>query len=323
MNLDAIFGPRTRVNVFANKRNDSPCCIAMVADGARPADGMTLVFDEGDLIHAELKPGDRVQLGFGYAEAGMYFTCDVTVREVDSSRVHVSAPGLPYKWPRRTHGRAPADWPCTIAIGIGAPASGTTINVAASGALLSVDATPALAGLAVGASVDLVLSPPDRPPLECTARIVRVSGHGSELGRQVVALRFVDLPEPDEMRLQLLVLRATARRYLRCRIAVPCQLQLQLQLQEDASRVEGVSENMSGNGLLLIVSSPPRGLERWQRGALSIRLTSETVVVKVVEVIRIEMRGDDSAVLALKYVQIDRDQRHAIVEFVFEKVRDV
>ena len=318
MNLDEIFGPRTRVNVFTNKRIDSPSCIAMIAEGSRPADGMTLVFDEGDLIYAELKPGDCVQVGFGVAEAGMYFTSDVTVREVDSFRVHVSAPGIPYKWPRRTHGRAPADWPCSLIVADAPPASGTTINVAASGALLAVDETPALAGLAVGANVGVVLSPPDRSPLQCTATIVRVSGHASELGRLLVALRFVDLPEPDEMRLQLLVLRATARRYLRCRVAVPCQLQLQ-----DASCIEGVSENMSGNGVLLIVSSPPIGLERGQRGALSIRLTSGTVVVKLVEVIRIEVRADDSVALALKYVQIDRDQRHAIVEFVFEKVRDV
>lgn len=322
MKLDEIFGARTRVNVFANKRNDSPSCIAMIAEGPRPADGMTLVFDEGDLIYAELKPGDRVQIGFGHAEAGMYFTSDVTVREVAASRVHVSTPGMPYKWPRRAHGRAPADWPCTLTAGTAAPASGTTINVAASGVLLTVEETPALAELAVGASVALVLLPPDRPPLECTARIVRVSGHGKELGRLIVALRFLDLPEADEMKLQLLVLRATARRYLRCRVAVPCQFHI-----EDGSLahacVEGVTENLSGNGVLLIVPSPPPGLERGQLGALSICLSSETVVVKVVEVIRTEVRADNSLAMALKYVQIDRDQRHAIVEFVFERVRDV
>jgi c-di-GMP-binding flagellar brake protein YcgR len=233
----------------------------------------------------------------------------------------VSPPGVPYKWPRRAHGRAPADWPCSIALGDADPTLGTTVNVAASGALLTVDDTPSLAGLAAGVSVRLVLSPPDRAPLECTARVVRTTPHTAAVGKMIVAVRFLDLPEAEEMKLHLLVLRATARRYLRCRVTVPCKLEL-----ASGMRVEGVSENLSGNGLLLIVPWPPPGLQQGLQGALgalAIRLGTSTVEVKLVEVIRIEERQDHSIAMALKYVEIDRDQRHAVVEYVFERVRDV
>lgn len=308
MDLEEIFQPRARVNVFTNRRVCTPSCNALVEEGCT-AEGLTLRFDADDLAATKLVVGDVVQIGFGNVERGMYFTSETTVISVDGTRVRVRCPDVPQKQPRRAHCRAPIEWGVVVDGGV----SGTTSNISASGALIVLDDIGHR--LAVRQRVALVVVPPDRPPLQCTAEIVRE--HRDAAGRTRVGVRFVDLAEADEMKLQLLVLRATARRYLRARVDAPGML-----VREDGRTLEGVSENLSGNGVLLGIPPASAPVKVGDRGSLVLRLAGTTIGVDLVEVIRLEPRPRGTA-LALSYLEIGAEQRRSIVEFVLEKVRDV
>lgn len=323
MNLEEIFRPRARVNIFTSERVGNPRCVAEVEE--LRADGLTLVFEPDDLRESEIGQGDAIQLGFGVIELGMHYTCESTVRAVEGVRVVCSSPAPPQKRPRRSHARAPMDWPCTLDITdqLGTRSfTGVTVNVSASGALLVLEEEPGRALLDERASARLHLEPPGREPLICTAEIVRLGAPGVPVrDRPLIAVRFIDLPEADEMRMQLLVLRAIARRYLRCRISAPCRLVLEG--GGEGAVLEGRSENVSGSGLLFEVPAPVAArLERGQRGALWVDLAGTEVRVEVAEVTRVEARAA-SVALAVRYVHIGREQRTGIVEFVMERVRCV
>ena len=321
MNLDEIFRLRARVSIFTNDRIGNPRCVAVVEE--RRADGLTLTFDADDLREAEIGAGDTIQLGFGMSELSMHYTSETTVRAVDGARVVVSPPMEPQKRPRRSYARAPLDWPCQLELaGAGGPIAltGTTLNVSASGALIVLDEDPDRARLDDRAPARMVLSPPDRPPFACTASIVRLGAPGATgRSRALLAVRYLDLPEVDEMRLQLLVLRAIARRYLRCRVGVPCRLVV----GDEASptSVEGLSENLSGSGLLMVAAGALPPLARGQRGTLQIRLEGGAVIVEAAEITRVDQRGERDTAVALSYATIGREARTSIVEFVMERVR--
>jgi len=319
VNLDEIFRPRARVNIFTNERIGNPRCVAVVEESR--ADGLTLMFDADDLREAEIGEGDTIQLGFGMAELSMHYTCESTIRAIEGPRVMVSYPREAQKFPRRSHARAPMDWPCHIEVSSAAGTialTGTTLNLSASGALIVLDENPDQTMVDHRAAARLVLSPPDRPPFACTAEIVRL-GVPDGRTRPLLAVRYLDLPEVDEMRLQLLVLRAIARRYLRCRIGVPCRLMIGEGTGQAA--VEGVSENLSGSGVLLNLVGTPVPLSRGQRGSLQIQLESGAVIVEEAEITRVDARSDRDIALALGYVTIGREERTTIVEFVMEHVR--
>ena len=320
MNLDEIFRPRARVNIFTNERIGNPRCVAVVEE--KRADGITLMFDADDLREAEIGEGDTIALGFGMAELSMHYTCETTVRAIEGPRVRVSPPTEAQKFPRRSNARAPLDWPCQIDVSSAAGTitlTGTTLNVSASGALIVLDEEPDPALVDHRAAARAVLSPPDRPPFACTAEIVRLGVGVTGRTRPLLAVRYLDLPEVDEMRLQLLVLRAIARRYLRCRVGVPCRLVV----GEGADRtsVEGVSENLSGSGLLLAVAETPVPLSRGLRGTVEIQLEGGAVVVETAEITRVDERSDRAIAVALSYVNVGREERTTIVEFVMERVR--
>ena len=323
MNLEDIFRPRARVNIFTSERVGNPRCVAEVEEFR--ADGLTLVFEPDDLRESEIGQGDAIQLGFGVVELGMHYTCETTVRSTDGPRVVCGSLAPPQKRPRRSHARAPLDWRCSLEItdpGGVRSFAGVTVNVSASGALLKLDHEPGRALTGDGAPARLRLDPPGREPLLCTAEVVRLGAPGVPVrARPLIAVRFIDLPEASETKLQLMVLRAIARRYLRCRASVPCRLVLEG--QAGGAVLDGRSENLSGSGLLLELPAPPAvRLERGQRGALRVDLAGVEVAVELAEVTRVEARATGVA-LAVRYVHIGRDQRSAIIEYVMERVRDV
>jgi c-di-GMP-binding flagellar brake protein YcgR len=320
--LPHLLAEGSSVYVFGEQRIFCPRYVASVVRATH--EFLELQLDPDDLSEARIAKGQPVLVGFAVSQRQMRFGArTVALATRDRGRLVVSAPHKLEKWPQRGYVRAPLGVPCELSLSVAGQArtvelKGSTADISASGARL--DVAPAVDEQELASATGtLRLYFPERDPIvsECTVvRILPPTQHG----RCSFAVQYQNLGEQDEMQIQLLVLRATARRFLRVEASVPCKLEVRGEGGE-LVRYAGVSENLSAGGLLMNVNEhvPVRA---GSRVALELTLPTRYLALADVEVVRATHFEGQSRV-ALAFDGLEELDYQSLIRFVIGQLRGV
>ena len=319
--LPQLLAEGSSVYVLGEQRIFCPRYIATVL---RVTDELLeLQLDPDDLSDARIHKGQPVMLGFAVFRRQMRFGATVMALSVQERGVLVvSAPKKIEKSPQRGYVRAPLAVPCELSLSIAGENiafTGATADVSASGARLRV--TPACDGKDLrGAEGTLNLYFPERDPIETACRVVRQLPPSDDESCSF-AVQYEDIHEQDEMQIQLLVLRATARRFLRVEASVPCKLEISEADDGRRRQYAGVSENLSGGGMLINFNErvPVRA---GSRVALELSLPTRYLAVADAEVVR---AGENEGVtrVALSFGNLEELDYQSLIRFVIGQLRGV
>ncbi len=318
--LPQLLAEGSSVYVFGEQRIFCPRYIATVL---RATDEfLELKLDPDDLNDARIRKGQQVLLGFAVVRRQMRFGAAVMALSVQERGVLVvSAPEKIEKSPQRGYVRAALTVPCELSLSIAgdqASFTGTTADVSASGARVRVMPSCGGADL-LGVKGMLKLYFPERDPIETVCRVVRQLSPTDEDSCSF-AVQYENMHEQDEMQIQLLVLRATARRFLRVEASVPCKLEVS---DSDGRRTQyvGVSENVSAGGMLINFNdSVP--VAPGNRVALELSLPSRYLAVANAEVVRAG-QSDDVTKVALSFGRLEELDYQSLIRFVIGQLRGV
>lgn len=315
---DEVFRPGKGVYLFWAERPEGTRMTAVIRE--LDADGLDLSVDAADAREARLAAGVEIRIGFGLPGQDMYYGSAARIIETSPSFdvIRVSRPTTIKKWPRRRFRRGVVSYPWRMEPEDSntPPLQGKTKNISASGALLVLSqpqerSTPSLK---LGARGRLTLELPKRPPVVCGYEVVRqaVDADGQVIG---VAVHYKGIAEVHSMLLQLLALRATARRLLRTAAKLPCRLSL----SKGRAEHQAVTINISATGMLLeLVEELP--CEVGDRGQVHLSLPDEVVVIPFFQVVRIERRATGRARIAVNYGQLDDHTRQTLLRFVLHRI---
>lgn len=257
--------------------------------------------------------GSSVELGIGLRISRMHFVCASVVLGLTGNQVTLSRPTEAKKQPRRAFARVAYRWPVRIIFGDGQVRTGTTLNVSASGALLSLEEDVELAR-APDDTHRIVLFGIDGREYTASFRIIRtIREHESTS----IAIHYEDFPEVQRVHLELQVLRGIARRFLRVEVKLPCSASLSL-LGKSVS-VQGITENVSGGGVA-IQCDARCDLEANMRGPLVLDLDGRQLRLADVSVLRILDSSEEGSRIVLEFPHIAYDRRVELVEFLMKKL---
>lgn len=312
------------VYVFGEQRIFCPRYIAAVD---RTTDEfLELRLDPDDLSASMIQTGQHVLIGFAVARRQMQFGAKARVLSTQpGGRLVTSAPRRVEKWPQRDYVRAPLSVPCELTLwqpGRRVPheLEGVTGDISASGARVELTSESDDLDL-VSAEGKVILHFSDRPPIVTACTVVRkCPPRGDSNERAAFGIRYQGLPEADEMLIQLLVLRATARRFLRVEAAIPCRVEVQ---SEDGRlwNYSGVSENISAGGMLMHVGEYVP-VAAGDRIVLTVSLPTRYLALADARVVRAE-HFDDLTRVAVDFGKLGELDYQSLMRFVIGRLRGV
>jgi hypothetical protein len=249
----------------------------------------------------------------------MHYTCSAQVMSVDGALVTLSRPTEPRKQPRRGYARVAYHWPVRIRLRDGYECVGVTRNVSASGALVTLSREDGMR-LHVGDRQVIRMSAVDRRSYESACKVIRIVPHPDpDAGTTDVAVHFGALDEVDRVRLELLVLRGLARRYLRVRIALDAQLSMRIRGEDRL--LHCTTEDVSGSGCKLRCNES-HGLCEGMEGRLTLTLDGRPLEIPAVSVIRLLAPQDAGCRFVVDYPELAYEARTGLVEHLMRHLQE-